>query len=208
MFFNPRIDCFKMPEITEQDVLRFQMQQASQQQASDPSALYADIMREEKVTNIIAQISPENLLEEIEHRIRGEKRDVFSKQWESINPHGVQISEELVANFMSFLGSILNQNTSLSNFSVKEINNLMEIVIEWVKNDLTDNDERYKIVGKYTEMDRVGHIICMTCFTVFKRAQNGMEARNMWRALKVQESLSTAPQKKGMMDALKFWKSS
>ncbi len=202
-----------MPQpLTEADLIMGQLNQQaalqSQQQASDPNALYADIMREEKVTNIIAQISPENLLEEIEHRIRGEKKNVFSRQWEKINPEGTEISNELVANFMSFLGSILNQNTSLSNFSSKEINNLMEVIIEWIRDDITDNDKKYNLVGKYTEMGRIGHIICMTCFTVFKRAQNGMEARNMWKALKVQEALSPMPQKKGMMDALKFWKSS
>jgi len=202
-----------MPQpLTEADLIMGQLNQQatlqSQQQANDPNALYADIMREEKVTNIIAQISPENLLEEIEHRIRGEKRNVFSRQWEKINPEGIEISKELVANFMSFLGAILNQNTSLSNFSSHEINNLMEVIIEWVRDDMTDNDKKYGLVGKYTEMGRIGHIICMTCFTVFKRAQNGMEARNMWKALKVQEALSPMPQKKGFMDALKFWKSS
>lgn len=198
--------------LTEQDIMIKQLAQADQAQAyqqdNDPNALYADMLREDKVTNIISQISPENLLEEIEHRIRGEKKNAFTKQWSPINPEGTPISDELVANFMSFLGAILNQNTALSNFSSGEINNLMEVIIEWIRDDLTDNDKRYGLVGRYTEMHRIGHIICMTCFTVFKRAQNGMEARNMWKALKVHETSSPTQPKKGIADALKFWKSS
>lgn len=198
--------------LTEEDMILRQMDQQDEAQAyaqdNDPNAIYADAMRDEKVTNIISQISPENLLEEIEHRIRGEKKNALTKQWEPINPGGQPISDELVANFMSFLGAILNQNTSLSNFSSGEINNLMEVIIEWIRDDLTDNDRRYGLVGRYTEMHRIGHIICMTCFTVFKRAQNGMEAKNMWKALKVHETSSPSQQKKGFVDALKFWQSS
>jgi len=171
---------------------------------NDPNALYADTMREEKITNIIAQISPDNLLNEIEHRIRGEKKNHYTQEWERISPKSKPISEELVANFISFLGAVLNQNTSLSNFSAGEINNIMEIIIDWVKNDLTDNDITYGIQGRYMEMERIANIICLTCFTVLKRAQNGLEAGRMWKSLRVSETMGQ-PKKKGLMDAMKFW---
>ncbi len=179
------------------------LDQQLQQQDNDPNALYADHMREEKVTNILQQIDPEGLLTEIEHRIRGEKKDIYTQEWVPINIHAKPVSEEMIANFISFLGAILNQNTCLSNFSQQEINNLMEVIIEWVRDDLSDNDEKYGIVGDYTEMTRIGNIICVTCLTVLKRSLNGQESRRVFKMMKVTESL-TPPKKKGIMDMFKF----
>ncbi|KKN17080.1 hypothetical protein LCGC14_0969580, partial [marine sediment metagenome] len=107
---------------------------------------------------------------------------------------------------MSFLGSVLNQNTTLSNYSINEINNRMELVIDYIRDDLTDNDIEYGIEGKYTEMTRIGMIVCETVSSVFRRALNGMESRRIFNALKVTESLTQAPQKQTMKEALQFWK--
>ena len=96
------------------DEQRFAQQQQDKQIENDPNAMYADVLREERATNILAQINPDNLLTDIEHRIRGEKKDMGG-QWIVISTKGKKVSEELVANFISFLGSILNQNTSMSN---------------------------------------------------------------------------------------------
>ena len=218
-----------------------------QNQGQDPNSLYADYMREEKVRNIIEQINPDYLLEDIENRIRGNLKDRFTKQWKEGN-NRTKVSELLISNYISFLGSILNQNTSLSNFSVKEINNLMEMIIDYTRDDLSDNallygfkkqkvltitkkvklmkpcitEEGYnsyelieteidekRILEESTdfnEMNRIGNIILMSTFAVFKRAQNGMEAQRIFKHLNISENMSANQgQKKGMMDFLKFW---
>ena len=191
------------------------MQAEKQRQEQDPYSLYADNMREEKITNIIQQLNPDNLVEDIEHRIRGEKKNRYTQEWEPINPKSTKIiSNMLIENYISFLSSFLTQNTSLSNFSSGEINNLMMMIVEHVRDDLSDNAVNYCFVKKdnygneiidFNEMTRIGMIICGTTFAVFKRAQNGMEARRIFSALKVSESLNQNPQKKGLMEALKFW---
>lgn len=189
--------------------------QGEQPPEESPSSLYADAMREEKVANIIQQLNPDNLVEDIEHRIRGEKKNRYTKDWEKINPKSTKvISDLLIENYISFLSSILNQNTSLSNFSSGEINNLMSMVVEHIGNDLSDNAEEYGFVKKdaygnsiidFNEMTRIGMIICSTTFAVFKRALNGMEARRIFSGLKVSENLNPMQPKKGFFDALKFW---
>lgn len=120
----------------------------SEQIENNPNSIYADSMREEKVSNIIAQLNPELLLEEIEHRIRGERRDPITKQWTPISKDRPLVSEELVQNYISFLNVYLTQNNSLSNFSSDEINNIMSIVIDYVRDDLSDNAERYGLTKK------------------------------------------------------------
>ncbi len=176
------------------------------QQEQDPNALYADSMREEKIANVIAQLDPQHLLEEIEHRLRGEKFNKQTQEWEPIGNVKIAINEKLISRLVSFLGSVLNQNTTLSNYSLNEINNRMELVIDYVRDDLSDNDVEYNLQGNYTEMTRIGMIICETVSSVFRRSLNGMESRRIFNALKVTESLTQAPQRGTMKDAFAFWK--
>ncbi len=194
------------PGLTEQEMLIAEQRAQQQQIDNDPNSLYAEGMREEKTANILAQISPDDLLNEIEHRIRGEKKNQFTKEWEPISKDAPPISDEMVAKFMSFLGSILNQNTTMSNFSAQEINNIMSMVIDYVSDDLDVHSEDYGIEGNYTEMTRIGMIIQNTMFTVLKRAQNGMEARRVFSSWRVSENLNQPTQKKGISNALAFWK--
>jgi len=189
--------------ISEEEIIRKQMSQTDRQIENDPNAIHADTLREERVGNILEQLNPDNLMEDIEHRIRGEKWDK-RKGWIPMTKQKKEISELLISNFMSFLGSILNQNVSMSNFSADEINRIMEVIIIFVKIDLTDNDEEYNIVEDYSEMTRIGHIICISCFATFKQAMNGMMSRRIFGSLKVSGSL-TENQKPGIKEAFAFW---
>lgn len=175
-----------------------------QQMDNDPSTMYADSMREEKVKNVIAQIDPSNLLDEIEHRLRGEKFNKTNEQWEPISSKSKPMSEELISKLISFLGAVLNQNTTLSNYSTTEVNNRMALVIDYMRDDLTDNDDKYGLVGNYTEMTRIAMIVCETVSSVFRRALNGMESKRVFSALRVTENL-TQTNKPGLKDAFKFW---
>lgn len=195
-----------MPPVSQEQMEYDILSTPPQQGPNDPSAIYADTLREEKITNILAQINPDNLLSDIEYRIRGYKKNNLSGEWERIDSTAPKINDQMVASFMSYLGAILNQNTSMSNFSSGEINTIMEHVIDFIADDLTVNDEKYGISGDYQEMSRIGDIICITIFSVLKRSQNGMEARRVFSALKITESLTQSPQSKGLMDAMKFWK--
>ena len=208
-----------MPKpITEQDVLHSQIKAQDHQSDNDPNEMFVQDQREEKITNILAQISPDSLLEDIEHRIRGEKKNSLTHQWESISQDKdniFKVSELMVVNFMTFLGAILNQNTTMSNFSSAEINNIMTMVLSYVSTDLDVNYEKYglttvdeitgEVQANYTEMSRIGHIIQLAIFTVLKRAMNGAESRRVFGSLRVNESLNANPAKKTLKDAMSFW---
>lgn len=197
--------------LTEQDIASKQLQQrdrelsaVEKQTDSDPNAIYADEAREQRAANLLDQINPDNLLVDIEHRIRGEKKNPYTKQWEPISKNQTPVNDDLITNFMSFLGAILNQNVSMSNFSANEINNMMDMIITYVKNDLTVNDEKYQIVGNYTEMSRIANIICITCFSTFKQAMNGSLSRRVFGSLKMDANLVNEP-KKSIAEAFKIW---
>ncbi len=179
-------------------------QQPGMQQGQE---LQADLIQEERIANIIEQINPENFLEEIEYRIKGYKKDRKTKEWIKINQKGVEIPPILVERFMSFISSLLNQNTTLSNFSETEINRLMKMVIEYVSDDLSTHSEEYGLKSDYIERTRIGMIMLNVIFTVLKRSLNGTESRRIFGSLRVSETLTKSPTaSSGALDFLKFWK--
>lgn len=182
--------------------------QAQAQYAQIPLSqdeMYANLIQEERVRNIISQISPDNQLYEIEMRIKGYRKDILTGQWVKIDPDTPEPSPLLIGRFISYLSSLLNQNTSISNLSENQINKLMALVIEYIVDDLDANAGEYGLYTEYTERTRIGHIILNSVFMVLNRALNGQEARRMWGTLNVTESYM--PEKRGgFMDALKFWK--
>jgi hypothetical protein len=137
-----------MQEITPQQEMAFQERMQQQQIDSNPNSVYADAAREEKIANVISQLNPELLLVDIEHRIRGEKKDQYSGQWMPISKDGTTLSELLVQNYVAFLTPYLTQNNSLSNYSIEEINNIMFAIIDYIRDDLTDNAELYGLTHK------------------------------------------------------------
>lgn len=238
-----------MQEFTPEQQMNFDREQLNRNIESNPNSVIADTMREEKIRNVIAQLNPELLLTEIEHRIRGEKKIFISgidAGWERID-NSEPISEELVQNYIAFLNAYLTQNNSLSNFSPQEINNIMGVVIDYVRDDLTDNSFKYGLskieeidtqqqaklleeyrtedgfictkeipitiikkvqIGEektdYNKLNKIGHIVCQSTFSVLKQAQNGMLASRIFKALRVNETTTTGGNK-SKLDFLKFW---
>ena len=168
--------------------------------------MYATLIQEDRIKNIIAQISPDNQLYEIEMRIKGLRKNVLTNQWEKININAKETNPLLVGRFMSFLSAFMSQNTSLSNLSELGINRIMNVVIEYIVDALDTNSEEYEIGTNYTERTRIGSIIIASTFMILNRALNGSEARRMWSSVNVNEALGSMGQKKNWTDALKFWK--
>lgn len=186
-----------------QSINQPQMMQQPMPLSSDE--IYAHTLQEDRVKNVLAQISPDNQLIELQWRIKGYVKDPLSGIWEKIEKDTPEPSPLLVARFISYLSSILNQNTSLTNLSAPEINNIMGIIIKWVVDDLDTHQKEYNLEGQYQEMTRIGHILLNNTFFVLKRAQNGMESKRIFSALNMNENQNpNMPQKKqGFFDFLK-----
>ena len=168
--------------------------------------LYANVIQEEKIKNIISQLDPENQLKEIEMRIRGYKKNTFSQDWEKIDPDSPEPPRLLIMRFISYLSSMMNQNTTQSNLSEQQVNALMRLVISYVSDELDSNAGLYNLENNYTERTRIGHIILNSTFFVLNRALNGQEAKRMWKAMSLSESFSQQPPKSKLKEALAFWR--
>ena len=167
--------------------------------------LYANAIQEERIRNVISQLDPENQLKDIEMRIRGYKKNPMTQEWEKIDPDSPEPPRLLISRFISYLSSIMNQNTTQCNLSENQINNLMKLAIEYVSDELDSNAEIYQLENNYTERTRIGHILLNSMFFTLCRALNGKEAQRMWKSLSLVESMNQQPKNK-LADALRFWK--
>lgn len=163
------------------------MDEATEPVSSDE--VYADEMQQQRVANILGQTSPDNQLAEIEWRIKGYRKNQVTGKWEKIAEGVEEVSSLLVSRYVSFLSSILNNNTRFANLKEGEINEIMKTVIEWLVDDLDSNAEEYNLKGKYTERTRIGYILLNQTYIVLKRTLNGMESRRIWRSLNIGEDL-------------------
>lgn len=176
---------------------------------SGSDEVYSDLMREERIANIISQLNPDVIIDEVEHRLKGLRRDRQTGSWKPISETVKPLSPLLISDFIGFLSAILNTGTTFSNLSKEEINRIMNLIVEWTVDSLQDNEVAYNIVDNPAEKQRVFLMICSTCFFCFKRAQDGMEARRFFSALKVNENsgamIPQQQQKKGLLEHFKFW---
>jgi hypothetical protein len=161
-----------------------------QAQPVSQDEIYASMVQEERVKNVISQISPQMHLNDIRMNLRGYYKDELRQKWIKIDPNTPEPDPLLVSRYMAFLGSVLNTNTILGNLSERQINKIMKIIIEYVTDDLDVNATAYNLEEDYTERTRIGNIMIISVFTVLLRALNGQEARRMWNSLSMSESLN------------------
>jgi len=167
--------------------------------------LYANAVQEDKIKNIVSQLDPENQLKEIEMRIRGYKRNVFTRDWEKIDPESPEPPKLLISRFISYLSSIMNQNTTQGNLSDRQINALMSQAVNYTADELDGNSAIYNLDNNYTERTRIGHIMLNSMFFTLNRSLNGQEGKRMWKAMTISDNL-TQDDKGKFGEALKFWK--
>ena len=169
--------------------------------------VYASQIQEDRVKNVLQQIAPDNQLMDLQWRIKGYIKDVNSGNWNKIEKDAPEPHPILVSRYISYLSSILNQNTTFSNYSSQEINSVMGLVIKWLVDDLDSNAEVYGLEEDYTERSRIGMIMLNSTFSSFKRSLNGAESRRIFKSLNMRESLSGENENKGgLKQALSFWK--
>jgi len=177
----------------------------------NPNEIYASALQEERVLNLLSQLSPENQLKDIYWYLRGYYKNPNTNQWEKQNKDLKEISPLLLSRVMGFLGSLSHQGITLSNMTETKINRTMKLIIEWYVDEMVANAHLYGLEDEYAERSRIGIIIFENCFAAFNRSLGGTESRRVFGALSIGENLSPYGQfnqqkKRGFLDSLKIWK--
>jgi len=170
---------------------------------------------ENTVDNVLGQIDPSLIIDNLDHSLKGE---IFNKEkgmWE-LNPSGKPLVNDACRGaVISYITGILTNNTTMSILSTQQVSNIMDSVIESITKMFVVNLEEFGFVspgpgyskGEYenkgvpdtARMTMVSNMIYTVCFTVLSRALNGMESRKIFSSLSMSDSMGygMGPQKQG-----------
>ena len=160
---------------------------------------------EQDITNIVAQIDPKTIIDNLNHALKGEYYDKENGEW-VMNPTGKPLVNDSCRGFcISYLDGILTNNTTMANIDEKRVSLLMESVIEtitknfvcrleefgFVKPGITYEQKIYENKGTpdSATMTMVANMIYKVAFLVFTRALKGQESIRIFKSLNMVDHL-------------------
>jgi len=152
---------------------------------------------EEEIRNIVGQIDPKHILDNLNHALRGEYFNKEEGIWE-------KVGEELVNDacrgwIVSYFSSILNNASTMGIISEKQFSYLMEGIINTVVREFRCNLEKFGFVEEglgYSEkryenkgtaetsrMSSISEMIFQRAFIVYSRSVAGSENKRIFKSL-------------------------
>lgn len=111
-----------------------------------PSYINPYVPDEAKITNIVAQIDPKTIIDNLDHALLGEHYNKERMEW-VMNVTGKPIVNDACRGaIISYLDGILTNNTTMGNIDEKRLSFLMESVIDSIKRMFVVNLEEFGFV--------------------------------------------------------------
>ena len=167
---------------------------------------------EELVTNIVSQIDPARIVDNLDHALKGE---IFNKEkgvWERVANGKPLVNDACRGAVISYVSGILTNNTTMSIIQESQLSLIMESVIETITKMFKVNLEEFGFVppgrrfneGKYenkgtpdtARMTQVSNMVYAVCFLTLARALKGMESRKVFGSLKMMDNMGYGQQEK------------
>jgi len=183
-----------------------------------PQSRYA--IQEQDITNIVSQIDPKTIIDNLDHALKGEHFNKEEGEWK-LNTSGKSLVNDTCRGaVISYLDGILTNNTTMANLDEKRLSFLMESVIETIGKLFIVNLEEFGFVPKGDKfsqgvyenkgtpdtatMTMVANMIYKVCFLVFTRALKGQESIRIFKSLSMTDPMSFGgqQQKTGWMGKL------
>ena len=168
---------------------------------------------ENTVDNVLGQIDPSLIIDNLDHALKGE---IFNKEkglWE-INPSKKSmVNDACRGSIISYLTGFLTNNTTMAILQAKELSGIMESVIESIVKMFKVNLEEFGFVPKGVGFDKgiyenkgtpdtarmtmVSNMIYSVCFCVLSRALGGMESKKIFGSLSMTDGMNYGQQQSG-----------
>jgi len=182
-----------------------------QQYTQDPMGLQAPMFTpESSISNIVGQIDPNTIVDNLNHSLKGEFYDKESGMW-VMNPSKEPLVNDACRGFLiSYVTGIMNNNSTMAIITQQQLGYLMESVIEEMGKEFVCNLERFGFVPpgpgyksmKYenkgtpdsSRMSSVSNMIFRAIFSCYTRSLNGMESKKIFSSLNMSDGLNFNPQ--------------
>ena len=183
---------------------QYQQQQYPQEQ---PMSMYTP---EGSISNIVGQIDPSTIIDNLNHSLKGEFYDKETGMW-TMNPSGVPLVNDACRGFIvSYVTGIMNNNSTMAIITQQQLGFIMESIIEDLGKEFVCNLERFGFVpqgsgfkNNYFEnkgspdsarMSSVTNMVYRAVFSCYTRSLNGMESKKIFSSLRMADGLDFNPQ--------------
>lgn len=174
-----------------------------QQERIDQIPIYTP---EGSISNIVGQIDPQGIVDNINHSLKGEFYDKEKCMW-ILNPTKEPLVNDACRGFViSYITGVMNNNSTMAIITQQQLGFLMESVIEEVGKEFVCNLEKFGFVkpgigfnnkcydNKGTpdssRMSSVCGIIFRAVFSCYTRSINGMESKKIFSSLNMTDNLN------------------
>lgn len=160
---------------------------------------------EAEITNIVGQIDPQTIIDNLDHALAGEQWNKEQGQWIMNASKRPLANDACRGAIVSYLDGILNNNTTMGWVDEKKLSHIMESIIQSIKRMFVVNLEEFGFVpqgesfneGVYynrgtpdsARMTLVANMIFQVCYLVLSRALNGMESRRIFKSLSMNDTM-------------------
>mgnify|MGYP003144578683 CR=1 FL=1 len=158
----------------------------------------------EDINNIVGQIDPKSIIDNLDHALKGEQWNKELQQWELNASKQPLVNDECRGAVISYVTGILSNNTTMANLDEKRLSFLMESVIETITKMFITNIERFGFVENQFEqnqeyynrgspdtarMTMVSSMVYKVCYLVFSRALGGSESKRIFKSLSMRDNM-------------------
>ena len=182
-----------------------------QQYTQDPMGMQSPMFTpESSISNIVGQIDPNTIVDNLNHSLKGEFYDKEQGLW-IMNPSKLPLVNDACRGFLiSYSTGVLNNNSTLGIIKEQQLGFLMESVIEDITKEFVCNIEKFGFVppgpgyadavyeNKGTpdssRMSSVSNMIFRAIFSCYTRSLNGMESKKIFSSLNMSDGLNFNPQ--------------
>ena len=189
-----------------------------EQELGQPQYPPMNYASEEEIKNIVGQIDPTHILDNLNHALKGEYFNKEQGVWE-------KVGKELVNNecrgwIVSYFTTIMNNASTMGIISEQQFSYLMEGIIDSVTREFRCNLEKFGFVEPgvgYKErrfenkgtpdtsrMKSISEMIFQRAFIIYSRSIQGSENKRVFKSLTMADPVGYGQQqdKKGWMSRL------
>ena len=172
-------------------------------QQEQPMQMYSP---EGSISNIVGQIDPNTIVDNLNHSLKGEFYDKEKGMW-IMNPSNTPLVNDACRGFIiSYVTGVMNNNSTMAIITQTQLGFLMESVIEELGKEFVCNLERFGFVpagigygkGLYenkgtpdsSRMASVSGMVFRAVFSCYTRSLNGMESRKIFSSLNMSDTMN------------------
>jgi hypothetical protein len=173
-------------------------------QAPQQSNQYDRIIQEEKVSSFIGQTSPGKTLMKMDWMLKGFFYNEQTKEWAQITKG---ISDDIRMDFLQELSAHLTEDVRMTRLSAKQINNIMECLIEWGV-DYMDIKGQEKDISE-EQCSKILYMFWAAVFYTLCRSENGVERDRIYNSLKMGDDFGAyakQEEKKSILSSFLPWR--